>query len=325
MKKPLISVIVPVYKVEKYLDRCVESIVGQTYSNLEIILVDDGSPDHCPVMCDAWADKDNRIKVIHKENGGLSDARNAGMEAADGELIGFVDSDDWIAPDMYQCLYEAMEADNSDMAACGVKKVWENGKSTEMLTGSGCCVLNRTEAMKALIEESWLKHPVWYKLYKAELIRDIRFPVGKYHEDVFWSYRAVGAAENVSVTDHTGYYYWQRSESIMGEDYSLKRLDAIEALEARQVYLEKHFPELAVNGRHSLWFSCIYHGQNLLQHFSGQECSDAFQYLNNVLRQYPFAARALNALTRKDRFWIRMAKMSLIAVCRIRNALKIGL
>ena len=107
-KRPLISVIVPVYKVEQYLDRCVQSIVDQTWKNLEIILVDDGSPDGCARMCDEWARRDARIRVIHKENGGLSDARNAGMAAATGESIGFVDGDDWIEPDMYRLLVEQM-------------------------------------------------------------------------------------------------------------------------------------------------------------------------------------------------------------------------
>lgn len=325
MKEPLISVIVPVYKVEKYLKRCVESIVNQTYDNLEVILVDDGSPDHCPAMCDVWKDKDDRIKVIHKSNGGLSDARNAGMEVANGELIGFVDSDDWIAPDMYQCLYETMKADNSDIAACGVEMLWEDGTLSQRLTQTGSCVLNREEAMDALIEESWLKQPVWYKLYKTDLIRNILFPVGKYHEDVFWSYQAIGTAERVSVTDHVGYYYWQRNGSIMGEKYSLKRLDAIEALEQRQDYLESNFPKLATKARCSLWFSCIYHGQKILQNLATREQTSALQYINNVLKRHLFSSGSLNELSRKEIFWIRIARVSLMAACRIRNALKIGL
>ena len=133
----LISIVVPVYKVEPYLDKCVSSIVNQTYKNLEIILVDDGSPDNCPVMCDAWAEKDNRIRVIHKPNGGLSDARNAGMSAATGELIAFVDSDDWIAPDMYEKLYHRLTEDGSDIAACGVQMVWEDNTPPRMLTRPG--------------------------------------------------------------------------------------------------------------------------------------------------------------------------------------------
>ncbi|MDI9241556.1 glycosyltransferase [Fusibacillus kribbianus] len=325
MKESLISVIVPVYKVEKYLDRCVESIIGQTYSNLEVILVDDGSPDHCPAMCDAWAKKDSRIKVIHKKNGGLSDARNAGMEVSNGDLIGFVDSDDWIAPDMYQCLYEIMKADNSDISACGVKMVWENGTASRMLTESGNCVLSKEEAMRALIEESWIKQPVWYKLYNADIIRHISFPVGKYHEDVFWSYQVIGAAGRVSVIDHVGYYYWQRSGSIMGEAYSLKRLDAIEAMEHRQDYLENNFPALATRARCSLWFSCMYHGQKILCEIQKKDQANAMEYLRGVIRRHPFLSNSLNELGRKEKIWLSIEKTSLQAACRIRNALGIGL
>ena len=126
MNLPKISVIIPVYKVEEYINRCIKSVVNQTYDNLEIILVDDGSPDNCPVICDKWAEKDSRIKVIHKNNGGLSDARNMGMKIASGELIGFIDSDDWISKEMYQLLYENMKENESDISACGVKMVWED-------------------------------------------------------------------------------------------------------------------------------------------------------------------------------------------------------
>lgn len=125
----MISVIVPVYKVEKYLDQCVASIVSQSFSDLEIILVDDGSPDNCPAMCDAWAKRDSRIRVIHKENGGLSDARNAGMAAAKGSFIGFVDSDDIIPPEMYQVLFSLLKQDDSDIAACGIKQFGDKGAS----------------------------------------------------------------------------------------------------------------------------------------------------------------------------------------------------
>ena len=119
MNAAKVSIVVPVYKVEPYLDKCISSIVNQTYTNLEIILVDDGSPDQCPQMCDAWAEKDARIRVIHKENGGLPDARNAGMAVATGEYIAFVDSDDWIAPDLYTHLYRRLTEDHSDISARG--------------------------------------------------------------------------------------------------------------------------------------------------------------------------------------------------------------
>ena len=185
MKQPLISIIIPIYKVEAYLDRCVQSVADQTYRNLEIILVDDGSPDRCPDICDSWSEKDSRIRVIHKENGGLSDARNAGIRAATGELIGFVDGDDYISGEMYEILYDRILADGSDIAACGVNMIWEDSGKTRLMTKEGTVVLNHEDAMRACIDETWLIPPVWNKLYRKELVNDLFFPVGKYHEDVF--------------------------------------------------------------------------------------------------------------------------------------------
>lgn len=317
-----ISVIVPVYKVEPYLDKCISSIVNQTYKNLEIILVDDGSPDNCPAMCDKWAEKDSRIRVIHKTNGGLSDARNAGMAIATGELMTFVDSDDWIAPDMYEHLYQRLAEDNSDIAACGVQMVWEDKTPSRMLMRDGNCILNQEEAMQAIIEESWLKQPVWYKLYKTELVRDILFPVGKYHEDVFWSYQAVGRAQRVSVSDHIGYYYLQRGGSIMGAGYSLKRLDAVEAKVQRCAYIQEQFPEISALAVKDLWFTCIYQGQLALRTLDKTEAEKILAHFENVMERQPFQMEGCSA---KERLWLNMAKSSLMATCRVRNALKIGL
>lgn len=321
----LISVIVPVYKVEKYLDRCVQSIVDQTLRNLEIILVDDGSPDNCPAMCDAWAAKDARIKVIHKENGGLSDARNAGMAIATGELIGFVDGDDWIAPDMYQHLHDLLDADSSDMAACGVEMVWEDGTPSRILTKSGCCVLDQEGAMRAIIEESWLKQPVWYKLYKTALIRDIPFPVGKYHEDVFWSYQAVARAQKVSVSDKVGYYYAQRSGSIMGESYSLKRLDAVEAKTHRKAFVHEQFPALETLARIDLLFTCLYTGQMALLHMDKDEQKQAFEKLYAAQKKYPLTNDDKRSLPLQQRIWAILSELSFPTACKLRNCLKVGI
>lgn len=320
--KDLISVIVPVYKAEPYLDKCISSIVNQTYKNLEIILVDDGSPDNCPAMCDSWAKKDNRIHVIHKPNGGLSDARNAGMSVATGELMTFVDSDDWISPDMYEYLYQRLIEDGSDIAACGVQLIWENGTSPRMLTCEGNCVLNREEAMQAIIEESWLKQPVVYKIYKTKLIKDVMFPAGKYHEDVFWSYQAVGRAQKVSVSDHIGYYYLQRGGSIMGEGYSLKRLDAIEGKVQRCAYMRKRFPALSASSIKDLWFTCIYQGQLAMRTLDKAEAKKILSYFERVMETHPFQAEGCSM---KEKLWLNMAKSNLMAACRVRNALKIGL
>ncbi len=324
MEKDCISIIVPVYNVEPYLDRCVQSIVNQTYRNLEIILVDDGSPDRCPQMCDAWAEKDLRIKVIHKENGGLSDARNAGMNAATGEYIGFVDSDDWIAPEMVERLKAAMEADRSDIAACTVEMVWEDGSPGRLLTVRENCVLDRLEAQEALLDESMLKQPVWYKLYRKEMIQDIHFELGKTHEDVFWSYQAVGNAKRVSVIDYIGYYYWQRGDSIMGEGYSLKRLDAMEAYEKRYQYLAEKFPELEIKARRAIVAACIYHGQMALIHLSKREREQAFQYLESVINQYSIKRSEYSELKITHRLWLDIAQVSLKTACRVKNALGVG-
>ena len=317
-----ISVIVPVYKVEPYLDKCVSSIVNQTYKNLEIILVDDGSPDNCPAMCDAWAEKDSRIRVMHKTNGGLSDARNAGMAVATGELMAFVDSDDWIVPDMYEYLYQRLTEDNSDIAACGVQMVWEDKTPSRALTREGSCVLNQEEAMQAIIEESWLKQPVWYKLYKTALVRDILFPKGKYHEDVFWSYQAVGRAQRVSVSDHIGYYYLQRGGSIMGEGYSLKRLDAVEAKVQRYAYIQERFPALSPLTTKNLWFTCIYHGQLALRNLDEKAVVQVMAFLQSVLKSNPVVT---DGCTWKERIWLRMARLDLRMTCRLRTCLHIGL
>lgn len=320
----LITVIVPVYKVEAYLDRCVQSIVDQCYQKLEVILVDDGSPDRCPEMCDAWAEKDSRIRVIHKENGGLSDARNAGMAVATGEYISFIDSDDWIAPEMLERLVKALERDDSDIAACTVEMVWEDGRQPEYLTVRKELVLDQLEAQRALLHETLLKQPVWYKLYRRKTIQNIPFEVGKYHEDVFWSYQAIGNAQRVSLIDYVGYFYFQRDGSIMGEGYSLKRLDAIEAIERRHEYLKVHFPELECAARLRIWTSCMYQGQMALRYLSKGEQAECFRRLNAVANNYPIRHRDYAKRKISRRVWLDMARLSLRRVCRLRNCLKIG-
>lgn len=321
----LISVIVPIYNVEKYLNRCVDSIINQTHANLEIILVDDGSQDNCFDICEEYSIKDRRIKVIHKINGGLSDARNEGLKIAEGEFIGFVDGDDWIEPEMYERLLESIVKNNSDISACSVKMVWEDSIKYRMLTKQINCVLSKNDAQLALLEETLIKQPVWYKLYKKSIIENIKFPKGKYHEDVFWSFRAIGNANCVSIIDYVGYNYWQRSGSIMGEKYSLKRLDAIEAKCERQKYFENFFPELKTKGLIDLWFTCMYNGQLAIKGLSKQERVKAFEILNNVINKYTIDNSDIKCLKKSHRIWILFEKISLVKTCKIRNLFNIGI
>lgn len=320
----LISIIVPVYKVEEYLDKCIESIVNQTYTNLEIILVDDGSPDNCPKMCDKWAEKDNRIKVIHKENGGLSDARNAGLSVATGDFIAFVDSDDYIESDMYEKLLSVIINTSSDISVCNLRYVYVNESTalcnkinTELITE-----YTTEEAMSALIDDK-IRQVVWNKLYRTEIIKDVNFDVGKYHEDEFWSYKAIGSANKIATIDYTGYNYLQRSGSIMGNSYSLKRLDAVEAKCLRQEYLKKYFPTLFQKGLISLLFTCIYHGQLALAQLDNTDKSTALIILSNVIKKnIPYIDKSI--LSSKLKIWIYLLKFSFIFTCKIRNIIKIG-
>lgn len=324
MEEPLISIIVPVYNIEQYLNRCVNSIVGQSYWNLEIILVDDGSTDHCPDLCDAWAEQDNRIKVIHKTNGGLSDARNKGMEIASGEFIGFVDSDDWIDSQMYEKLLTAIKRDESDIAACSVQMVWKDGSLSRMLTKQINCVINKQEAQAELLIERKLKQPVWYKLYRQSIIRCIPFEVGKCHEDVYWSYQAIGNADKISIIDSIGYYYWQHEDSIMGAGYSLKRLDVMEAYCNRYKYIKQLFPALEKQALCAIWKESIYNGQMAFRYLQSDERKKVFEYLSKVLKNYRLRYADYSDMKISHKVWISMARVSLRSVCIIKNILGIG-
>ena len=321
MQQPLISVIVPIYNVEDYLDRCVESIFNQTYRNLEIILVDDGSPDKCPQMCDIWAEKDSRIKVVHKENGGLSDARNAGMPFATGEIISFIDSDDWIEPNMFEIMLNRMIEDNSDIVSCGVKWVEEDGSLFRNVTVSRNEVLDSQSAMKELINDNKFKQHVWNKLYKYNLIKDIPFEKGKYHEDVFWSYQIVGQAKKISVITDSFYNYVQRSNSIMGVGFSAKRLDALDANRLRCEYMKKNFPELYDNALYVYIGSCHYQLQCAVR---ANQPEDIIDNIKNRT-SYRKTGHPTRGITFKQKIWYYLFIFFPMTTCRLRNRLGKGL
>lgn len=257
MSVELISVIVPVYKVEPYLDCCVASIVAQTYKNLEIILVDDGSPDNCPQMCDNWAKKDDRIKVIHKQNGGLSDARNVGMSIAKGEYIGFVDSDDYISPDMYEQLHSHLIDTNSDIAACDFL-IFVNGTCVNY----GSCptfeshMASAHEAMSDIVNNRNFRAVAWNKLYHKDLLGGMCFNVGKLHEDEFFTYKLIDRAKQLVYVDHPMYFYRQRPESIMTR-FSYRRLDLLDAYVERIKLLESKYTDLAKKDKTNFCIACV--------------------------------------------------------------------
>lgn len=213
---PLISIIIPIYKVEPYLRRCLDSIVNQTYTNLEIILVDDGSPDGCPAICDEYATKDKRIIVIHKENGGLSDARNAGLDICKGKYISFVDSDDWVADCYIEILFDSIKKYNADISVCKFKKTAYSINLRTDKIESSFQVLSSLEAVKKLwTPDSPYFGTAWAKLYKKKLWNDIRFPIGQIHEDDYTLYKILFNAINTVFLETSLYFYFQRNDSIM--------------------------------------------------------------------------------------------------------------
>lgn len=235
---PTISVIVPVYKVEPYIHRCVDSILAQTFSDFELILVDDGSPDNCPQICDEYAEKDNRIHVIHQNNGGLSAARNAGLDAARGECISFIDSDDWISPNMLSVMYEAIQSTNADMAICGVNTVYDENYSTEQYPSDydmkdGC--VNQQEGIQLLSSQAWYYVIACNKLYKKQIFCEIRFPEGYSHEDAAIVHRVFGNCKKIMCISQPLYNYLQRDNSIM-HSFSVSRTDILSALADRICY-----------------------------------------------------------------------------------------
>ncbi len=225
--KELISIIVPIYNVEKYLDRCINSIVNQSYKNLEIILVDDGSQDKCGEICDKWANNDERIKVIHKENGGLSDARNAGIEIAQGEYLSFIDSDDYIHKDFIKILYENCLKNDADISMCEVYITDKNEDTNREIKNENIKIIFSKDVLERKNNISCLGCD---KLYKKSIFNNVRYPKGKINEDVAVIYKIMYYSNKISITDAKLYFYFNRPGSIMRKGFSKKRLDILDGL-----------------------------------------------------------------------------------------------
>ena len=237
MKK--LSVIMPVYKAEEYIYKAVDSILNQTYANLEVILVDDGSPDNCGKICDEYAEKDSRVKVIHKKNGGQADARNFGIEAASGEFIGFVDSDDYIEPYMYQEMIDYMQQNSLDIV-CGDTKQIKGKKIKFKPRHKENLIWNKNEAICENLSGS-LDNAVTNKIYKRKVIGDIRFPKGRVYEDVATVYKFIYNADRVGYLAKGYYYYIKRKGSTISTSFNSKsRYDCFVGYIERLDFAEKH-------------------------------------------------------------------------------------
>lgn len=242
MSDPLISIIVPVYNVELYLEKCIKSILSQSYQKIELILVDDGSVDKSGMLCDRYAAEDGRIIVIHKENGGLSSARNAGLDRAKGDFVGFVDSDDYVTEDFCETLLQAIIKENADMAVCNYLRVDENyniiRENNDYLPITDACI-NADQYMERYCGQfGWFYVIACNKLYKKELFTELRYPEGKQHEDAFVIHRLVYLCDRIACVQKPLYYYVRRKGSIMST-VSIKNMDLGEALVDQYWYAKK--------------------------------------------------------------------------------------
>ncbi len=254
MKSPQISVIVPVYKVEKYLDRCVESIVGQTFKDIEILLVDDGSPDNCGKMCDAWAEKDGRIKSLHKQNGGLSDARNFGIENSVGEYLIFIDSDDFIEADMLETLYNLIQKHNADISICGLYNCYKSGRFARC-TENNIIVCDGKKALEYVLKGDRMSVEAPTKLIKREVLGDLRFIKGRTSEDAFFTPELLMRVSRVVETPKPLYNYWHRGGSITTAPFNEKGTHVIDAYESTLEMVKKAVPELVLVAEFRLFWA----------------------------------------------------------------------
>ena len=241
--KDLITVIVPVYKVEKYLDRCISSIINQSYKNLEIILVDDGSPDNCGNICDGYAKKDERIKVIHKENGGISDARNTGVSVAKGKYVTFIDSDDYVKYDYIEFLYNLIIKNKVKVSICSHTVIYDTGlkieKETEEFT-----VLDAKTVVRRILYDDGIDTSAWAKMYETTLFNNIKYPKGKLFEDAAITCRILSICEKIAIGSKSKYFYMIRSDSITNENFNVKKMDLITSTKEMGEYIIKKYPDL---------------------------------------------------------------------------------
>lgn len=297
---PLISVIVPVYKVEKYIHKCVDSILSQTFTDFELFLVDDGSPDNCGKICDEYAEKDSRIIVIHKENGGLSDARNAALNRVNGEYITFIDSDDYVSAYHLETMFNALEITGADIALANITSFNDEEyddslykPTTEMKTLTGIDIFSTINRPNACA-----------KLYKKNIYSNIRFPVGRLYEDVFVWHDVLAKTNRIVLTGVNSYFYYYRDDSIMHQEYKLAFTDIIDAIELRVKKLEElGLQDLANENR-----TFIYSRVGAAFAFLDASVPENKKRLDEIKiiydEEYPKLMKTTNNSKQKFRYWL---------------------
>ena len=297
---PIISVIVPVYKVEKYLNKCIDSILSQTFQDFELFLVDDGSPDNCGKICDEYAEKDERIIVIHKENGGLSDARNVAIDRAKGEFLTFIDSDDYVSENHLESLYIAITDNESDIAVANITSFTDNKadeKFYQPVTRQK--ILTDKEIFNTIYQPC-----AQAKIYKRDIFKNIRYPAGRLYEDTFVYHDVLAQAKRLVLTGKNTYYYQIREDSIMHQEYKLAFTDIIDAIELRVKKLEElGLQDLADDNRVFIYSRVAVAFANLDPSvFENKKHLDEIKAIYD--EEYPKMMKTTNNIKQRFRYWL---------------------
>jgi len=267
VKNELISVIIPIYNTEKYLKECIDSVINQSYKNLDIILINDGSTDGSKKLCDEYVNRDLRIRLINQKNKGAAATKNVGLNLIKGELFTIIDSDDILHPHNLEILYKNMINMDADIVEGNFTTTLDKFNNELNIKNSidkkNIKVFNTEKALEELIISRKFHQTPWNKLYKTELLKDIRFPDGKYIDDEYWTYKLFLNAKRISTLDLITYYYRQHDRSTMGKSYSVRRLDSIDALYERYLIIKEKFPNLEYLALKSFLLCCIYNFQKL--------------------------------------------------------------
>lgn len=284
----LVSVVIPIFNVEKYIRECVNSLLRQTYKNMEIILVDDGSPDNCPNICDSYLALDKRIKVIHKNNGGLSDARNKGIDIATGQYLVFVDGDDFLLPDAIGRMVKIAAEYHADIVCiryirCEEDESFMNMKISRKTTEK-ILKYEGIDKIREFLSGDTINTTAWGKMYCTKFFKKIRFPYGKYHEDVYTTYKLVDIAERIVSSSYIGYVYRKNRKSITGEQFSEKRLDAIEGKIFQAEFIKRKYPMLIDEAYVDIIYAC--NTCLKLMAISGYKNLDIYKKLHDLYKKY---------------------------------------
>lgn len=319
---PRLSIIMPVYNVERYLREAVDSVIAQTFTDWELILVDDGSTDSSPAICDKYAESDSRIKVIHQQNGGLSAARNSGLRASTGHIIGFVDSDDWIDDRMYEKMMNAMESTQADMVLCGYSFEWQNRTKVKrpMPTDS---LLDYHQAMRALFENRAIESYSWDKIYRRKIITS-EYPVGRNYEDLAVMHKWMNNIQRLCVLDEPLYHYRMRRSGIVYTPSVQTRIDKLNADIERAHY----FHSLNINGLTpdaidaATVKSAVGCAKHIARNCSKQDAYSAFRQIEATTAQFYNRVKGKNVLDSKTE---KRYKKLLCSPCLFRLSMRIGL